>query len=305
MSWCRKRYASSLVKTVERCGRISSFRTSAASAAGSPSERQRRARGQNSLPDDGRRVRAAFVRRAPAGRGALRGARGSSVARRRRSPRRPRPAARASARRRADCPRPWPRRASRTEASSSVSTSRFVDQRVGLVFRQRLEQERRGVVLAAAPARARVERSGRARQRSRMDASRLRSATCSTRSRKVGSAQCMSSSTTTSGRWRGERLEELAHGTARLFRTRATPSANADAGEHVVHDPPRVRLALEELNDVRRAAEVAQDLESGQYVIPSPYERQRPCTTSRLVTDTWRRTPARGVTCRSRALRGA
>ena len=42
--------------------------------------------------------------------------------------------------------------------------------------------------------------SGRAMQSSRIGASRLRSATCSTRSRKVGSPQCRSSKTTTTGR---------------------------------------------------------------------------------------------------------
>ena len=53
--------------------------------------------------------------------------------------------------------------------------------------------------------------SGRARPSRRIGASNVQSTTYSTRSRNVGSAQWRSSKTRTSGRSRGERLEELAY----------------------------------------------------------------------------------------------
>ena len=74
------------------------------------------------------------------------------------------------------------------------------DQLVGLGRVERLEQHRRRVQLAAAPARAAVEQL-RPRQAEEQDRRVARqSAMCSTRSRNVGSAQWMSSKTTTSGR---------------------------------------------------------------------------------------------------------
>ena len=75
-----------------------------------------------------------------------------------------------------------------------------LDQRRALVVGERLEQRRRRRSACRRPSRAaRSSSSGRARQTSRIGASRAQSARCSTRSRNVGSPQWMSSKTRTSG----------------------------------------------------------------------------------------------------------
>ncbi len=85
----------------------------------------------------------------------------------------------------------------------SASPSRLSTRRDGLVAGERLEQDRRRVQLAAAPARPDLEQlRPRDAEQQEQPASRVQSARCSIRSRKVGSAQWMSSNTTTRGRSR-------------------------------------------------------------------------------------------------------
>ena len=98
--------------------------------------------------------------------------------------------------------------------------------------------------------------SVRATQRRKIGASRERSATCSTRSTKTGSAHCRSSMTTTCGRSAARASSSRRKATLRLLGRRRD-------------DASRAR---------RRAATSIST--SGQYVIPSPYERQRPRRTS-------------------------
>ncbi len=86
------------------------------------------------------------------------------------------------------------------------------------------------------------------------------SARCSTSSRKVGSAQWTSSKTRTSGRPRATRFAELAEEPGELGRRRRR------LGVERCED----RVALCALCRLPRASR------SGQYVMPSPYERQRP-----------------------------
>ena len=84
-----------------------------------------------------------------------------------------------------------PSATSRTRSCALVercAPEETLDQLVGLVTGQWRERDR-----VAAPRCARVEKSGRARQRSSSGASRVQSATCSIRSRRGGSAQWMSS----------------------------------------------------------------------------------------------------------------
>ena len=84
----------------------------------------------------------------------------------------------------------------------------LVDQLVGLGRRQRLERDRLGPGCPPTPAGASI-RSGRARQRRRIGASRVQSVRCSSRSSSVGSAQWMSSTTSASGRSRASRSNAL------------------------------------------------------------------------------------------------
>ena len=169
------------------------------------------------LPLDRSRARALHARRRRAGRAAPRAAPGSSAGRRRRRSATPRPS-RASARRRAGCPRP--RRGSAREArrrdpcrragARSARPSRAADSGSSSTV----------VALSLPPAQIgrRSSSSGRAMQTSRIGASRLQSATCSTRSRKVGSAQCRSSKTQTTRR---RLLEQLAERPGDLVRGRS------------------------------------------------------------------------------------
>ena len=191
-------------------GRTSSFRTSPISCAGSTG-RPGRAPGPRRCGTPGprpRRAREPRARRSAAGRAAPRAAPGSSAGRRRRSPcesctiasisstnsglpsaARADPLAQLGVelgRRRAGA------RSARPSRASSSGSSRTV-----VAFSLPPPQPGRS-----------SSSSGRARHRSRIGASRDQSATCSTRSRNVGSAQWRSSKTTTSGRSRGGRLEE-------------------------------------------------------------------------------------------------
>ncbi len=237
---------------------------------------------------DRRRARALRARTGRAGRAGRRGAPGSSAARRRRRSATRRPS-RASARRRAGCPRP-PRgseRAARRRAASP--SSRSISSSVSSAL-ERLEQDGGRVQLAAGPRRRRSSSSGRAMQRSRIGASRLQSATWSTRSRNVGSAQCRSSKTQTTG---ARLLEQLAErprdlvGRRRLLPTRraATRSPRPRVGptaagqlDHDLDDRP-VRDSLA----VREAA--------------AAHDRRRRRAT--------RGTPPSGATCRRPPRRGA
>ncbi len=69
--------------------------------------------------------------------------------------------------------------------------------------------------------------SGRAMQITRIGASRLQSVSWSTRSRKLGSAQWTSSSTTISGRSSAEPFEEPPHGPRDLLGGRGQPRTTA------------------------------------------------------------------------------
>ena len=106
------------------------------------------------------------------------------------------------------------------------------------------------------PQSGRTSRSSvRATQRRKIGASRERSATCSTRSMKTGSAHCRSSTTTTCGR-----------SAARASRSRRNASCVSGGDVPITESgstPIAIRIST-----------------SGQYVIPSPYERQRPRRTS-------------------------
>ena len=151
--------------------------------------------------------------RAPAGRGVRRAAPGSSAARRstrdpawpssrrRRSPaRRRRSASRGTPRRRGDCPRPPSAIRARTaRGSAPPGTRASINSSAGP---SASGSSRIVVALSLPPPQVgRSSRnSGRAGQMKRIGESRARSATDSMRSSRVGSAQWMSSTRTTSGR---------------------------------------------------------------------------------------------------------
>ena len=97
---------------------------------------------------------------------------------------------------------------------------------------KRLEQDRGGMSLPPAQPGRPSRSSGRARQRSRSGVPRERSATWSSRSRSIGSAQCRSSKTATSGPLGGDGLELLAHLPRRGPPARRVPPS-ADAASSV------------------------------------------------------------------------
>ena len=98
------------------------------------------------------------------------------------------------------------------------------------------------------PAGRRSSSSGRAMQSSRIGASRERSATCSTRSRNVGSAQWRSSKTHDERPLRGDRLEQLAERPGDLLaRGAQLPLAEQGADRRRARD--RVAASLGQLLD--------------------------------------------------------
>ena len=145
----------------------------------------------------------------------------------------------------------------------------------GLVGRERLEEDRGRVVLAAAPGATRASRSsGRAMQTTRSGASRTQSATCSIRSSSVGSAQLTSSKTTTSGRSRASDSNSRRTAQKRLL-GRAARAVPADDRAHALGDDRRVR-ASDEPPRSRRATSSSPNAWAtisaiGRKVIPSPY----------------------------------
>ena len=114
--------------------------------------------------------------------------------------------------------------------------------------------------------------SGRAMQSSRIGASRDRSATCSTRSRNVSSPQCRSS--------KHDDERPLLRAPPRAACGPPTRSPRATWQLLVSPSSERSGRAASPSSAVRRAASATST--TGQYVIPSPYERQRPRTTRRL-----------------------
>ena len=144
----------------------------------------------------------------------------------------------------------------RRERSASISRSDSASER---------DSRRIDVALSLPPAQVGRESSssGRATVSSSIGASRVQSATCSTRSRNVGSAQCRSSSTTTSGRSRATR--------SRSVRVAQAISSAMPAPSRVI----RSCSSSASVSSSRRRTSI-----SGQYVMPSPYGRQRP---SRIV----------------------
>ena len=151
-------------------------------------------RGGRSFPRSSR-ARAPTARPVRAGRGGRRGAPGSSEARRRCHPGCP-GRARASPRGTAGFPRR--RRRSVRGALRGASPS-AADSSRALCRVERLEQDSRRVLLAAAPAGPPLEQFRPSRAEHEDRGVRDEAATCSTRSSSVFSAQCRSSSTQTTG----------------------------------------------------------------------------------------------------------
>ena len=165
---------------------------------------------------------------------------------------------------------------------SGAASSRFEISCRHSAVGERLEQDRRGVELAAAPAGTRVEQLG-SRDAEEQDRRRRarRSATCSTRSRNVGSAQWTSSNTTTSGPLRASASKSFrtAQKVSSLVPPPGPPSPErlGDA----LGDQLRLRLARESRRDRRRRprrrswpparADVLDDLgRAASSVMPSP-----------------------------------
>ena len=124
---------------------------------------------------------------------------------------------------------------SRASSSSSTRPSRFSTRRPHASVSS--GSSRTEVALSFPPAQAgrRSRSSGREAQISRIGASRDQSDTCSTRSRKVGSAQWMSSNTTTSGCRRASASNSLRMAQAPSSR-RPTPSRPTSCPESGGHD---------------------------------------------------------------------
>ena len=225
----RKRNASSSAK-LERSGRITSLRTSAVRLRSTTRHERlgrelahRLAVEHGALHGDAREQRPLLLGQPLEPRGEQRVDRGrhgqlGQLVHQRPAPRprgeaaRRRSASRAAPRRTAGCPR-RPRRCARPPRSAgSRGSSRFVHQLAGSRPGRAARAGSRSAFSLPPPQPGRASSSsGRAMQSSTIGASRARSATCSTRSRKVGSAHWRSSSTTTSGRGAGQRLEQPAH----------------------------------------------------------------------------------------------
>ena len=151
-------------------------------------------------------------------------------------------------------------------SSKARAAEEALDQLVGLGLRERLE--RQGLGMLRLPQAGRSSRSsGRARQRSRSGASRVQSARCSIRSSSVGSAQWMSSMTSTSGRSRARSRAPCAPprrsppGLLRRARPRARPrrAAAEDLPERPVGDALAVGQAAAD-EDVGLAAQSRREL---------------------------------------------
>src|SRR5947208_2937673 len=106
--------------------------------------------------------------------------------------------------------------------------------------------------------------NGLAMHTSRIGASAESSATCSTRSSSVSSAQCRSSITTASG----------ARSSSSLRNAQAISSAEVGASS----SPSSVAIAAAAAGSDGRAPSCFSTSTTGQYVIPSPYDKQRPRT---------------------------
>ena len=125
-----------------------------------------------------------------------------------------------------------------------------VEQALAVLRRERLEQDGGRAELSPAHPGRTSRSSGRAMQSSKSGEPRERSATWSSRSSSIGSAQCRSSNTATSGR-----------SAATASSCRRTPRTGPRRG-------PTLGDALERRR--RDVAELHQHLDQGQNVIPSP-----------------------------------
>ena len=96
----------------------------------------------------------------------------------------------------------------RSRSSGASSCASRADELVRVVVAERLEHDERRARRGAAQDGRTSKRSGRAVQRTKIGAPLDEAATYSTRSSSAGSAQWMSSTTSTSGRVGGERLEQ-------------------------------------------------------------------------------------------------
>ena len=131
--------------------------------------------------------------------------------------------------------------------------------------------------------------SGRAMQATRIGASRLRSVTWSTRSSRLGSAQWRSSSTTTSGRERdrpskNRRTAQPISSGGRAMSPDAPMSCATRAATSAAEGSSGTSAAIASLmlpGPSRSSGPMASRTisASGQYVMPSPYERHRPRST--------------------------
>ena len=190
------------------------------------------------------------------------------------------------------------RRAQPVEASSDHRSQRRRDDNVGRVLRDMRPSPRRTVrcrrrrvrscpEAPAGPARRSARRrlrraaapslrltghvgrssvsSGRATHTRSSGLPDERSATCSTRSRKVGSPHWMSSKTTTSSSSAAARSSALRN---------AQAISSGDVAESL--SPRRERIAATAVSSSGRTPSCFSTSTTGQYVMPSPYGRQRP-----------------------------
>ena len=149
----------------------------------------------------------------------------------------------------------------------------------------------------------------RARQRMRSGA-RTQSARCSISSSSGSSAQWMSSKPSTTRLGLGELLDERPRRPGDLLRRALAVERLEDAGGEAEQVGDGLVLAgrcqlLERLLDGSSSeipATVLTISASGQYVMPSPYGRQRPTSTV-APSSAVRRTPARAGSCRRRPRR--
>ena len=148
--------------------------------------------------------------------------------------------------------------------------SQVAEQLLGLRCGERLEHDR---LADECHAGWRSSRSGRARQRMRIGASRLQPTTYSISSTKVGSAHWRSSKPDDQRPLARDVLEQPTDGPHRLFR-RGRVVADPDRRGHLARDPLSVRFPCEQLVEPARAAAPPAASRTmsrnGQYVIPSP-----------------------------------
>ena len=187
--------------------------------------------------------------------------------------------------------------AERLSSSSSVSAARPSNTRAWSGWARRGGSTTRSVGHLPTPDGFRG--SGRARPSSRIGA-RASSATCSTRSRNAGAAQCKSSSTTTSGR-SGKCLEQPAGRPGRLLDglvAGASPAAAAilAATSSPSRSPARTPVAHDPMVPPARPERASR---SGAYVEAWPCAGVRPTRTWRLRIG-GRPLPGPGASCRHR-----